>query len=198
MLVSSSAMVLTSTFMSSRADATSAPRPPGPRDPETFYNAQKRNRRATWRMTTLSAMAALVMGVPLTLVLTPVMYAGTLLVADIINLFTPVPWEFWDNLNGLGKLGLNVADYLINGKGNPDPQVVALGLALLLLPGMAVTFALWLGTLAFLRRGGVGGALTSLNAREPSKSDLKELQLADVVEEMAIAEIGRASCRERV
>src|SRR5437762_1633028 len=83
---SSSTMVLTSTSMSSSVDATSVPRPPGPRDPETFYNAQKRNRRATWRMTTLSAMAALIMGVPLTLVLTPVMYAGTLLVADIINL----------------------------------------------------------------------------------------------------------------
>ena len=138
-------------------------------------------------MTSLSAMAALVMGVPLTLVLTPLMYAGTLVVADIINLFTPVPREFWDNLNGLGRLGLTVADYLINGKGNPDPQMVALGLAMLLLPGMAVTFSLWLGTLAFLRRGGVGGALATLNAREPNKSDLKELQLADVVEEMAIA-----------
>ena len=34
---------------------------------------------------------------------------------------------------------------------------------------------------------GFGGALTNLNAREPNKSDLKELQLADVVEEMAIA-----------
>src|SRR5436305_3211083 len=116
-------MVLTSTPMSSSADATSVPRPPGPRDPETFYNAQKRNRRATWRMTSLSAMAALVMGVPLTLVLTPLIYAGTLVVADIINLFTLVPREFWNNLNGLGRLGLSVAVYLVNGIGHHVTQI---------------------------------------------------------------------------
>ena len=38
-----------------------------------------------------------------------------------------------------------------------------------------------------LRHGGVGGTLASLSAREPDPSDLKELQLADVVQEMAIA-----------
>src|SRR6185437_13079677 len=37
------------------------------------------------------------------------------------------------------------------------------------------------------RHGGVGGTLASLNAREPNPGDLKELQLADAVQEMAIA-----------
>jgi len=41
--------------------------------------------------------------------------------------------------------------------------------------------------LVLFRRGGVGGALASLNAREPNASDLKELQLADAAQEMAIA-----------
>src|SRR5437763_14691866 len=98
-------MMLPSTPMSSSADATSVPRPPGPRDPETFYNAQKRNRRATWRMTALSAMAALAMGVPLTLLLVPLKYAGPLGVADLINLLTPVAQEFWAYLYGSGRLG---------------------------------------------------------------------------------------------
>src|SRR5262249_16440259 len=46
---------------------------------------------------------------------------------------------------------------------------------------------LWLGIMTLFRRGGAGGALASLNAREPNQGDLKELQLADVVQEMAIA-----------
>ena len=52
---------------------------------------------------------------------------------------------------------------------------------------MLVAFGLWFGMLVLFRRGGVGGALASLNAREPNQADLKELQLADVVQEMAIA-----------
>jgi Zn-dependent protease with chaperone function len=41
--------------------------------------------------------------------------------------------------------------------------------------------------LALLRRGGVGGALVTLNARDPNPGDLMELQLADAAQEMAIA-----------
>jgi Zn-dependent protease with chaperone function len=158
-----------------------------PRNPETFFAAQKRNRRATWRMSALCAFAAFIMGIPLTLVLTPLLYVLTLAVAEIINHFSPLPPEFWQNANQLAHLGVRVADYVLNQKGTLDPQELATGLALVLLPGMLVAFALWIGMLILFRRGGVGGALASLNAREPNPSDLKELQLADAAQEMAIA-----------
>jgi Zn-dependent protease with chaperone function len=157
------------------------------RNPETFFAAQKRNRRATWRMSALCAFAAFIMGIPLTLVLTPLLYAFALIAAEIINHFSPLPPEFWQNASQLAKLGGRVADYVINQKGYVDPQELALGLALVLLPGMAVAFGLWFAMLLMFRRGGVGGALASLNAREPDQSDIKELQLADVAQEMAIA-----------
>jgi Zn-dependent protease with chaperone function len=157
------------------------------RDPETFFAAQKRNRRATWRMSALCAFAAFIMGIPLTLVLTPLLYALTLIAAEIINHFSPLPPEFWSNANQLAQLGLRVADYLINQKGTVDPPELVLGLALVLLPGMALAFGLWFAMLLMFRRGGVGGALASLSAREPDPSDLRELQLADVAQEMAIA-----------
>jgi Zn-dependent protease with chaperone function len=157
------------------------------RDPETFFKAQKRNRRATWRMSALSAFAAFIMGIPLTLVLTPLLYVVTLVIADIINYFSPLPAEFWQNAGDLAKFGVRVADYFINQKGTLDPQELALGLALILLPGMALAFLLWVGMLLLFRHGGVGGTLASMNAREPNQADLKELQLADVVQEMAIA-----------
>lgn len=157
-----------------------------PLNPETFFKAQKRNRRATWRMSALCAFAALIMGIPLTLVLTPLLYVIAMVAAEIINHFSPIP-EFLDQANQLAQLGLRVADYVLNQKGTLDPRELATGLAFVLLPGMLVAFGLWFGMLVLFRRGGVGGALASLNAREPNQSDLKELQLADVVQEMAIA-----------
>src|SRR5262245_16646749 len=158
-----------------------------PLHPETFFRAQKRNRRATWRMSALGAFAAFIMGIPLTLALTPLVYAGTLIVADIVDHFSPLPPEFWQSANAFARLGVRVGDYLFNHKGTLDPQELAVALAAALLPGMVIAFGLWVGMMALFRRGGVGGALASLNAREPNQADLKELQLADVVQEMAIA-----------
>ncbi|MGZ4842763.1 MAG: M48 family metalloprotease, partial [Candidatus Angelobacter sp.] len=45
----------------------------------------------------------------------------------------------------------------------------------------------WFAMLALFRHGGVGGTLASMNAREPNQADLKELQLVDAAQEMAIA-----------
>lgn len=158
-----------------------------PRDPETFFHAQKRNRRATWRMSALGVFAGFLMGIPLTLVLTPLLYAGTLIIADIVNHFAPLPPEFWETANSLARLAVRLGDYVVNRRGTLDPQELATALAIVLLPGMLIAFALWVGMLALFRRGGVGGALASLNAREPNHADLKELQLADTAQEMAIA-----------
>src|SRR5215471_12070831 len=157
------------------------------RDPETFFRAQKRNRRATWRMSALGVFAAVIMGVPLTLALTPLIYAVTLIAADIINQFSPLPPEFWQNVNAIARLGQRVGDYFFNHRGTLDPQQLLWALAWFLLPGILLTFILWVCVMVLFRRGGVGGALTSLNAREPNAGDLKELQLADAAQEMAIA-----------
>src|SRR5215471_8330025 len=158
-----------------------------PRDPETFFRAQKRNRRATWRMSALGIFAAFIMGIPLTLALTPLVYAVTLIVADIVDHFSPLPPEFWQSANAFARLGVRVGDYVFNHKGTLDPQELGLALGAVLLPGMVIAFGLWLGMMALFRRRGVGGALASLNAREPNQADLKELELANVVQEMAIA-----------
>src|SRR5262245_24054965 len=138
------------------------------RDPETFFRAQKRNRRATWRMSALGAFAAVIMGVPLTLALTPLLYVVTLAGAEIINHFSPLPTEFWDNVHDVARLGVRVGDYFINHKGTLDLQQLLWAVGLFLLPGMLLAFVLWLCMLVLFRRGGVGGALASLNAREPN------------------------------
>lgn len=167
-------------------EATKPARNFGPANPETFFAAQKRNRRATWRMSALCTFAAFIMGIPLTLVLTPLLYTIGMVVLETVNHFSPQP-ELLQQANDLAKLGLRVADYVINQKGTLNPGELTTGLLLVLLPGMAVAYGLWFAMLAMFRHGGVGGTLASMNAREPNPADLKELQLADVAQEMAIA-----------
>jgi Zn-dependent protease with chaperone function len=167
-------------------EATRPARNFGPQNPEIFFKAQKRNRRATWRMSALCTFAAFIMGLPLTLVLTPLLYAIGMIVLETVNHFSPQP-ELLQQANDLAKLGLRVADFVINQKGTLDPGELATGLAFALLPGIVFTFGLWFAMLALFRHGGVGGTLASMNAREPNQADLKELQLADTAQEMAIA-----------
>jgi len=180
------AVMLSSPRMSSRPDTAPQATAFTPRDPETFFRAQQRNRRATWRMSGLSVLAALIMGLPLTLVLSPLLYAVTLITADIINYFSPLPQEFWRNADLLGRILLQVSNAVSNHR-PIDPVLVAFVLVLALAPGMILTLVLWLGIRALFRRGGVGGMLATMNAREPDRNDFKELQLVDVVDEMAIA-----------
>jgi Zn-dependent protease with chaperone function len=167
-------------------EATSPARNFGPVNPETFFAAQKRNRRATWRMSALCTFAAFIMGIPLTLVLTPLLYTIGMVVLETVNHFSPQP-ELLQQTNDLAKLGLRVADYVVNQKGTLNPGELAAGLLLVLLPGMVFAYGLWFAMLALFRHGGVGGTLASMNAREPNQADLKELQLADTAQEMAIA-----------
>ncbi len=158
----------------------------GPRDRESFFDAQSRNRHATWRMSALCFVATLVMGIPLALILTPLLYALTLIAADIINYFSPLPPEFWRQVDQVARMGIVAGSWLFEHK-PADARALTLGAAVMLLPGAIFSLVLWMGVEALFRHGGVGGALLALHAREPNQSDLKELRLADVVQEMAIA-----------
>ena len=158
----------------------------GPRDRESFFEAQRRNRRATWRLSAVAVIATVVMGIPLALTITPLLYAAALIIADIVSIWAPLPPSFWQHANELARYGMVGIGWLTQGKA-VNPQALALGLAVLLLPGAILSVGLWLGVNALFHRAGVGGALLALKAREPNQSELKELQLADVVQEMAIA-----------
>ena len=103
-------------------------------NPEAFFRAQARNRRATWRMSALCVFAALVMGIPLTLVLTPLLYAITLVAADVINYFSPLPPEFWRNVSSLSSVAYRTADYFINQRGSVDVNEIILAAVLMLAP----------------------------------------------------------------
>ena len=84
-----------------------------PRDRETFFDAQRRNRHATWRMSALCVLAAIAMGIPLALIVTPLLYGGGLIAADIVNLFWPIPPAFWQQANEVARFGLVALNWLL-------------------------------------------------------------------------------------
>ena len=157
-----------------------------PRDRESFFAAQARNRRATWRISVLCVLAAALMGIPLALLITPLLYGVALIIADAVNLFSPLSPEFWRQASEVSRFGRVALDWLLQQKA-ADPQALAIGVAVMLLPGILFSLALWAGVNLMFRRSGTGGAVLALRAREPNPSELKELQLVDVVQEMAIA-----------
>ena len=157
-----------------------------PRNRESFLDAQARNRRATWRMSALCVAGAALMGIPLALVITPLLYGVVLIVADIVNLFWPIPPALWQQANQVARFGMVAFGWLLQQKA-ADPQMLAIGMVAMLGPGILVSISIWLAVERMFRRSGIGGALLALNAREPNATELKELQLSDVVQEMAIA-----------
>src|SRR5215469_4005741 len=56
---------------------------PGPVDRVTFFTMQRRHRRASWRFSALAIVAVLLTGFPLSILITPLLYAIVLLVGEI-------------------------------------------------------------------------------------------------------------------
>lgn len=152
---------------------------PGPADRDTFLSQQARYRRDTWKLTSLCLLAILLMGIPLSVVVSPLIWSALLLGADLLNLIRPVP--------DLGHLAFATIDRVLNGRTTPSTKDVATLWTALVVPGMLVMLLAWLGVLALFLRAGTGGVLLSLGARDPRPDDLEERQLVNLVSEMAIA-----------
>ena len=168
----------------------------GPVDRESFFAAQRRHRRATWKLTAGSAVAAVVTGVPLSFVLTPIVFAVILILTRLVHIVVPVPDVVWDTYRNTG-LVLAEAIEAMDDPSTPGVEEGDIGrvpISLLLkaagvwlLPGILLMLAIWPVLIRLFQHGGAGGVLLSLGAREPLMTDLEERQLVNVVEEMAIA-----------
>jgi Zn-dependent protease with chaperone function len=169
--------------------------PAGPADRVAFFDEQRRNRRATWRLAAASALGVVLMGIPVSIVVTPLVYGVMLICGHIVNLIYPLPHAVTDRLIALVELVSTVLDQLSSDTqgppGTPVPRASLKALfvfaAALQLPGVFVMISSWLGVRALLRRAGVGGILLNLNARTIRMDDLKERELRDTVDEMALA-----------
>ena len=155
-----------------------APVVPGPVDRETFFAAQARNRRSAWRLTAFAALGVAMMGVPMSAVISPLVYALAIILNDLVSLVVPTA----DLLRLLAH-----ADRQPGASALPDAVVAVLLVAGLVIPGSLVMLLAWLGARSLFLAGGADGLLRSLGARPPRPDDLEERQLQNLVEEMAVA-----------
>lgn len=160
----------------------------GPADRATFQSEQARRRRRTWRLTAVCALAAVLTGVPASLVFTPVVLTLALLLTKLAQITVGTPDGIWN----LYERALFPLIDVINGYTDESPasppltSVLHAGLVWVV-PGMAAMLVIWPALRSLFLRGGAGGALLALGARPPRPDDLEERQLVNVVEEMAIA-----------
>jgi Zn-dependent protease with chaperone function len=151
---------------------------PGPADRETFFAAQARNRRAAGRLTALAGLGVALMGVPMSAVISPLVYAAIIILNDVVSLVVPgadlVPLlAHHDRPAGAAPL--------------PDAAVAAILIVGLVLPGSLTMLVAWFGVRALFVGPGEEHLLRALGARPPRAGDLEERQLQNLVEEMGIA-----------
>lgn len=161
---------------------------PGPSDRVTFFEEQRRHRRATWRALALYGLAVVVMGISVSTVLSPLVGLLALLCTRLASLVVPVPDGVWEAFRAFVAIFDHLVSTIQARRFSIDqmvPNIVAFGT--LLLPGALAIVLLWLALHALFRRAGVGGVVLGLKAREPRIDDLEEQQFVNVVQEMALA-----------
>ena len=151
---------------------------------ETFYEAQRRHRRAGWRFSLVSVMAVLLLSLPVSVLISPFIAAVGLISVDVANEWTPMP-------DPVGELGELFDSTSTTGAETEEPvsvpgtTVLAIGLGLLV-PGLVAMGLIWLCVRRLMLRSGAGAVALAAGARAPS-GDLEERQLVNLVEEMALA-----------
>jgi Zn-dependent protease with chaperone function len=156
-------------------------------DRVAFFDEQRRNRRAAWRLAAASTLGVLAMGVPVSLVITPLVYGAILIVAEVLNLVHPFPAAVTQPIAAAIDLLRAALDSDGRHAGPPLPltQLTMLAAAAVV-PGMTVMLVLWLSVRS-AAQAGAGRLLQALHARELRATDFEETQLRNIVEEMAIA-----------
>jgi Zn-dependent protease with chaperone function len=166
--------------------------PIGPADRTTFFEEQARNRRKATRFAVIGGLTVALTGIPLSILLTPVLFLITLIVAHLIQLARPLPPAFWDSIRVAGRLLPTVAQQIVQAVelrslGPIDGSALGAATLVLVAPGMALMVLIWLWVRAVFGRAGTAGVLLRIGARKPDDRDLEERQLVNLIEEMALA-----------
>ncbi len=145
---------------------------------ETFYRAQGRHRRSARLRAIPATLAAAAMGIPLGVYLSPVLLALGIIVTDLINLIVPAP--------DVGGAVWGLLDRLIDG----DPgtiEALAWIAVIWVIPGVVLLVVAYLAVAWRLRRIGGDGIALGMGARPARTDDPGEVQLSDIVSELAVA-----------
>ena len=160
---------------------------PGPVDRVHFEDEQRRYRRKSWRFSVFAAFAALITGIPACVIVTPVVYAIALLAAYIVNAISPLSPAEWASLQKLSQAIPLAVQAIDPDVGQREVAKVALGIAVLVVPGAIMMLATWIAVRGLVGRVGVGWSLDKIGARPLRTRDQEERQLGNLVEEIAVA-----------
>ena len=154
---------------------------------ETFYEAQRRHRRATWRFTALSAVAVALLGLPLSVVVSPVLSGLVIIGSDVASQVVDTP-DAVAGLEDVADRWSAAVDARERGGPADFPVRQAVTVAgLLLVPGVVMMLVAWLAVRRIFMRSATGAVVLAAGARPPNPADVEERQLVNLVEEMALA-----------
>lgn len=166
----------------------------GPADRESFFAAQRRYRRQTWRLVVFCHLAAVLGCIPASIVLSPLLFAVLLLVGRLAELVGWLPAGFVTDLvhtvaDAFSRTMAYGVHAVFGGESAPAPpwDVLVVVIVAILVPGMLAMLTLWLLVYGAFARAGVGGVLLAMGARAVDPSDARDRRLANIVAEMAIA-----------
>lgn len=149
-----------------------------------FLDDQRRHRRSSRISAGLVVAALVVSGIPLSVLISPVVIAAALLVGHIAGLFATLPPDLSDWLYRASHI-LPITWSALRQDDVTMPW--RMWTLLFILPGAMAMVLLWALIRIVFRRTGVGGVLRRIGARPPRPDDLPEQRLVNLIEEIAIA-----------
>jgi Zn-dependent protease with chaperone function len=128
--------------------------------------------------------AVAVAGLPLCVVIAPLLLGGALVIARVVDLVAPLGAAEWAVLHDAIFVGPTIYRKLVGQETAISWRALAVIYAA---PGAALMLVTWPFVRLLSRRAGVGSLLHRLHSRAPDPSRLSEQQMVNVVAEMAVA-----------
>src|SRR6185503_1614708 len=149
-----------------------------------FLDEQRRNRRRSLRFGVFAVIAVAVAGLPLCVVIAPLLLGGVLIVAHLVDLFAPLGASEWAALHDAIFVGPTVWKKLLGHETAVSWRALGLIYAA---PGALLMLVAWPFVRRLSRRAGAGSLLRHLPSRLPDTARIAEQQMVNVVAEMAVA-----------
>jgi Zn-dependent protease with chaperone function len=149
-----------------------------------FLDAQRRHRRTSAVSAALVVVALVLSGIPLSVLISPMLVAGAAVLVRLADLVASVP----PGLTAWLDRTFHLLPTVWSAVRRPDVDMPWGWLAgLFVLPGICAMLLVWGFVRLTFRRTGVGGVLRRMEGRLPRSGDLAERRVANLVQEVAVA-----------
>jgi Zn-dependent protease with chaperone function len=155
-----------------------------PSDRIHFLEEQRRNRRRSLRFSIFAVFAVGLAGIPLCVLISPLLFGLVLMGAHLFDLVAPLSETQWDRLHDVAFALPNLWNRV---RGKPVDLPWGVLALLYVAPGALFMLLAWPFVQLLSRTAGAGMMLRRLASRGLDPAVLKEQQLGNVVQEMAVA-----------